>query len=91
MTKTIKAVSDAISTEHWMTSGEIAQQLEYSPAGVRAALTNLVRSGAIKRKENPDIPRGVLYLKNYVPESQETFGVSEKLSAFDRLIREVRA
>lgn len=88
--KIVHAVAGIMPQGAWMTSTEVAEQLDYSASAVRTALVNMVRSGAVKRKDNPEKPGGVLYMKIYAEEAN-SFGKSERLSAFDQLLREVRA
>lgn len=87
--KIVHAVAGAMPQGVWMTSTEVSDQLDYSASAVRGALSNMVRSGVVKRRENPAKPGGVLYMKTYA-EEVSVFGLSERISHFDKLIREVR-
>lgn len=88
--KIVHAVAGVMPQGVWMNSTEVSAQLDYSASAVRTALVNMVRSGDVKRKENPAKPGAVLYMKIYAGEGA-VFGLSERISAFDRLISEVRA
>ncbi|QGU87060.1 hypothetical protein [Erwinia sorbitola] len=72
----------------WSSSGDIAKAISYKASSVRISLTSMYRNGLVIRREKPESQGGFLYRKSDVPSG---FGVSGKISEFDRCIRGVRA
>ncbi|WP_152320494.1 MarR family transcriptional regulator [Erwinia endophytica] len=88
MSKLQIAVIEALESGEWMTVAEIAAGSGFKKSSVSVKLTWLCGKGLVFKKDDPTRINGSMFKKG---NTQCEFGVSERMSEFQRLIGTVRA